>query len=329
MLFVASGLASAQSPLANAPAPTIEPEVVFIPPGDAPLPLLWQVSDADNTVYLLGSFHLLKASDYPLSGEVNDAFADAEAVFFELPPEEMNSPQLPVQMMQAAVRTDGTQLDRDLPPATASRLRDWQADNAAALQASGLTPARMQMFEPWFVGLMISLTEMGKQGLDPKLGLDQHFIAAAGFAGKRTGGFETAAQQIALLDGMDADEQLQFIDEALSQAANDDLQTLHGYWRAGDADAIWNEMGADMRSRYPKLYRHINVERNDAWVPKIEQLLAAPGTDDTLVVVGALHLLGEDGLVEKLRAKGHAVARICQHCVPRDHAPTGSGDRND
>ena len=125
-LVVASGLASAQAPPgdAPAPAPAVEPEVMFVPPGDPPLPLLWQVSDADNTVYLLGSFHLLKSGDYPLSDEVNDAFADAEAVFFELPPEEMNSPQLPVQMMQAAVRTDGTQLDRDLPPATTSRLQD-------------------------------------------------------------------------------------------------------------------------------------------------------------------------------------------------------------
>jgi uncharacterized protein YbaP (TraB family) len=315
ILVVASGFAGAQAPQVDPPAPLAAPDIVFVPPGDPPLPLLWQVSDADNTVYLLGSFHLLKPDDYPLSGDVNDAFADAEAVFFELPPEEMNSPQLPVQMMQAAVRMDGTRLDSQLPPDTAARLKQWQAANADALQASGLTPERMQMFEPWFVGLMISLTEMGKQGLDPKLGLDQHFIAAAGFAGKRTGGFETAAQQIAFLDSMQKDEQLQFIDEALSQAASDDLQTLHAYWRAGDADAIWREMGADMQARYPKLYQHINVERNEAWLPKIEQLLAAPGTDDTLGVVGALHLLGDDGVVEKLRAKGFDVERICSACV--------------
>jgi hypothetical protein len=50
-------------------------------------------------------------------------------------------------------------------------------------------------------------------------------------------------------------------------------------------------------------------------LPKIEQLLAAPGTDDTLVVVGALHLLGDDGVVEKLRAKGFDVERICSACV--------------
>src|SRR3546814_6031334 len=107
-----------QEPQADAPAPAVAaPDVVFVPPRDPPLPLLLQASDADNTVYLLGSFHLLKPDDYPLSSDVNDAFADAEAVVFEMPPEEMNSPQLPVQMMQAAVRTDGTGLDSELPPA--------------------------------------------------------------------------------------------------------------------------------------------------------------------------------------------------------------------
>ncbi|GAA3920061.1 TraB/GumN family protein [Luteimonas lutimaris] len=312
VLAIVSGLACAQAPAPAAPVPA--QDVVFVPPGDPPVPLLWKVSDEDNAVYLLGSFHLLKPDDYPLSRDANEAFADAEAVVFEMPPEEMNSPQLGLQMMQAAVRTDGTRLDSELPPATAGRLQAWLDANAQKLQASGLTPERLQMFEPWFVGLMISMTEMTRQGLDPKLGLDQHFIDAARFAGKRTGGFETGAQQIAFLDGMDREEQLQFLDEALTQAEGDELQRLHAYWRAGDADAIRDEMATDMRERFPKLYQHINVERNEAWLPKIEQMLAEPGTDDTLVVVGALHLLGEDGVVEKMRAKGYTVERVCSAC---------------
>src|SRR3546814_20375837 len=110
---------------------------------------------------------------------------------------------------------------------------------------------------------MISITEMTKQGLDPKLGLDQHFIDAADIAGKRTGGFETAAQQIEFLDGMDREEQLQFIDEALVQSASDDLQTLHAHWRAGDAEANWDETGADTRGRYPQLYGTPTADRAD------------------------------------------------------------------
>ncbi len=74
-------------------------------------------------------------------------------------------------------------------------------------------------------------------------------------------------------------------------------------------------MAAEMKRDYPALYRRINVQRNDAWLPKLEQRLARQD-DDTLVVVGALHLLGEDGVVEKLRAKGYTVERICSACRP-------------
>lgn len=283
-----------------------------------PVPLLWEVSDSDNSIYLLGSFHLLRPSDYPLAKEVDAAFADAESLLFEMAPEELASPALASQMALAAMRTDGTTLDSDLPPATVAKLKAWATANAATAGKTSLPPEMLQMFEPWFVGLTISLVEMTKQGLDPKLGLDQHFAAAAKKAGKPTAGFETGAQQIAFLDGMSREEQLQFLDDALDQAhaGSREAEQLHQAWRKGDAAAIWNGMAADMRRDYPKLYRHINVERNDAWLPRIEQRLKARGTDDTLVVVGALHLLGSDGLVEKLRARGYKVERLCSACKP-------------
>lgn len=281
-----------------------------------PVPLLWKVSDADNSVYLLGSFHLLKPGDYPLSKDVDAAFADAESLVFEIPPEEIASPELAMQMGQAAMRADGTQLDSDLSPVLAQKLKTWLAANDAGLQKTGFPPQMLQMFEPWFVGLTVSIVEMTGHGLDPKLGLDEHLAAEAKASGKPTAGLETGAQQIAFLDSMDHDEQLQFLDEALSESAEDrdEVEKLHSAWRAGDVVTLWNGMAVDMKRHYPKLYRHINIERNDAWVPKIEQRLKIPGHDDTLVVVGALHLLGSDGVVEKLRARGYKVERICSAC---------------
>ena len=282
-----------------------------------PVPLLWKVSDADNSVYLLGSFHLLKPTDYPLSSDVDAAFKDAESLVFEMTPEEMSSPALAMQMGQAALRTDGTTLNSELPPETVALLDKWLADNAAELQKMGLPPQVLQMFEPWFVGLTISITEMTKQGLDPKLGLDAHLAAQAGKAGKPTAGLETGAQQIAFLDGMGKQEQLQFLAEALSQSkdAKNETAKLHDAWREGNAELLWNDMAVKMKQEYPGLYQRINVARNDAWVPKIEKRLADPGTDDTLVVVGALHLLGPDGVVEKLRTKGYTVERVCSACA--------------
>ncbi|WRL50152.1 TraB/GumN family protein [Luteimonas sp. R10] len=285
-----------------------------------PVPLLWKVSGESGAVYLLGSFHLLKPADYPLSADVDAAFDDVGKLVFEIPPDEMNSPVLGMKMGQAAMRTDGTQLDSELPKETAAGLERWLDANAATLQKMQLTPQTMQMFEPWFVALMVTITEMTNQGLDPALGLDAHLAKRAQEAGKPTSGLETGEQQIAFLDGMDRKEQLQFLQESLESTGDEgrrEIEKLHAAWRDGDARALWEGMAAEMRQQFPALYHRINVERNDAWVPKIEAMLGEAAGGNTLVVVGALHLLGEDGVVEKLQAKGFEVERICSACAAR------------
>lgn len=277
----------------------------------APVPLLWKVSGAQGSeLYLLGSFHLLTAQDYPLSEDVDAAFDASSHLLFELSPEEMASPQLAAQMLQAAVRSDGRQLEDDLDAETWQRLQ-VHAD------ANGLPLERLAYLKPWFVGLSISLAQMQRQGLDAQAGLDRYLMTRAAEAGKPAEGLETAAAQIAMLDGMDAEEQRQLLREALEQADKGDEQgrLLHDAWRRGDEVTLWRDMAAQMRQDYPDLYQHINVERNDGWLAALQQRLQA-GQGSTLVVVGALHLLGSDGVVEKLRARGYKVERICSACAP-------------
>ena len=303
---------------AKPPAKPAQPVAAAQKPAKAPpVPLLWKVSDADSSLYLLGSFHMLQPGDYPLSKDVDAAFADSGDVVFEIPPAEMTSPALAMKMGQAALRTDGKQLDATLPAETAKRLDAWAQANADTLQKAGIPVQLLQMFEPWFVGLTVGVVEMGKQGLDPKLGLDLHFSADAQAEKKPTSGLETGDQQIAFFDGMGVKEQVQFLDETLQEAAKGGAESerLHAAWRAGDANALWNDMASDMRRDYPALYQRINVERNDAWLPKLEQRLRDSHNANTLVVVGSLHLLGSDGVVEKLRAKGYKVERICSACA--------------
>lgn len=273
-----------------------------------PVPLLWKVKgDGDSALYLLGSFHLLKSDDYPLSADVDQAFAQAQQLLFELAPDEMNSPALGAQMLQAAMRRDGRQLKDDLDEATWQKLQAYAA-------ANNLPLASLAGMKPWFVGLSIGLAEMTKQGLDPQAGLDRHLMARAAEVDKPTAGLEGAAGQIAMLDGMEPLEQRQLLAESLEQAGDgEQSRRLHDAWRRGDDAMLWKDMAQQMRQGYPQLYRRINVDRNDAWLPQLEQRLK-DGQGTTLVVVGALHLLGDDGVVEKLRARGYAVERICSAC---------------
>jgi uncharacterized protein len=310
-------LAAALLPAMAGAAAKSAPAAAPASPASPPVPLLWKVSDADNAIYLLGSFYVLKADDYPLSKDVDVAFDDAEALAFEIAPEEMTSPQLAMAMAKAALRTDGKRLDETLPPETAKAFDAWVAANGDALVKSGIPGPALQMFEPWFAGMIVSLTEMGKFGLDPANGLDMRMIQRAAGASKPATGLELGSDQIALFDGMAPDQQVQFLQESLGDAegARQEIEKLHTDWRRGDAKALWNGMAADMRAKYPALYQRINVARNDAWVPKLQRMLDDVKGKDTLVVVGSLHLLGSDGVVEKLRAKGYQVERVCSACT--------------
>ena len=275
-----------------------------------PVPLLWKVTGpGDSRVYLLGSFHLLRAQDYPLAADVDQAFAASKRVVFELSPQDMQSPQLTQKMLQAAVRTDGTELKRDLDPATWTKLQAYAT-------ANNLPLAQLQGMKPWFVGLTITLGQFTKMGLDPNLGLDRHFMQRAATAGKPTSGLEDIDTQVGVLSGMSAAEQQQMVAEALDQADKADAEgrKLHDAWRRGDDKLLWTSMAAQMRGEYPQLYKRINTERNDAWVPKLQQYLQA-GQGGTLAVVGTLHLLGDDGVVDKLKAKGFTVERVCTGCA--------------
>lgn len=272
---------------------------------EPPRPLLWKVSDGDNAVYLLGSFHLLKPGDYPLAPSTDAAFADAEQVVFELSPAEMSDPAGAARMLDTAKRSDGRTLQESLPADT------WQALEAYAATRSMPLGFYMDK-DAWLLSLVISLNEMQRLGLDPNLGLDRHFADRAVKAGKPVRGLETYDQQIALFEGMTPLEQQQALQESLDEAEQmrGEIERMHALWRAGDAEALFEETGAELKAKYPGVYKRLNSDRNLAWLPRLRAMLDDSDSDDTLVVVGAMHLLGEDGVVALLRAKGYRVERL-------------------
>lgn len=272
---------------------------------EPPKPLLWKVSDADNSVYLLGSFHLLKPSDYPLAASTDAAFDDAEQVVFELSPADLESPVLVQTMLRAALRSDGRTLEQSMSPQAWAALTNHGARR-------GLDVMSWQKFDAWFVSLLVANREMELAGLDPEQGLDKHFAARTVAAGKATRGLETIDQQIGMFDGMTPEQQRQALEDTLEEVADFEatIGEMHRLWRAGDADGLNAITGAEMKREFPSLYNRMNRDRNRAWLPELRKLLDGSHSDDTLVIVGAMHLLGEDGVVEGLRKSGYTVERM-------------------
>lgn len=277
-----------------------------------PVPLLWKVSDADNSVYLLGSFHMLMPDDYPLSGDVDVAFADAESLLFEVDPAAMTAPETIAKFQRASTYDDGRTLSQVLPASTRAKLEK-------VLAASGASIAGFDAAEPWAVNLGLVLGITQAMGFRSENGLDRHFMARAHASGKPAAGLETIDSQLAALDGTPHAEQIAGLDEFLSDPtrAVTEMRALHSAWRQGDLKALDQTFRVEMAKKSPVTYKLVNVDRNNAWLPLLEQRLRAPGKDDTLAVVGTLHLLGDDGVVEKLRAKGYKVERVCSVCAPK------------
>lgn len=273
------------------------------------IPLLWKVSDADSAVYLLGSFHLLKPEDYPLSKDIDAAFDDAQTVVFEVEPSTLTAPDTAEKFRQAAGYADGRTLSQVLPKTTRDRLQKM-------LSVSGGSVEQMDAIEPWAVTLSLVLGMTQTLGFRQDQGLDATLMKRAADTQKPVAGLETVDDQIKALDSIPMNEQVSGLDELLAnkQETMSDLVEMHDWWKRGDLKNLDEKMRVEMKQKTPVSYQLVNVARNDAWVPKIEQRLAESTQDNTLVVVGAMHLLGSDGVVDKLRAKGYKVERVCSAC---------------
>ncbi|MBF6024352.1 TraB/GumN family protein [Lysobacter niastensis] len=274
-----------------------------------PVPLLWKVSDRDNAVYLLGSFHLLKADDYPLSNDIDTALAAADKVVFEVPPEQVTDPATGEKFRVAAGFADGRTLSQVLPA-------DMREKLSRIMAMSGASIDQLDSYEPWFVNLSLMLGVSQSLGFSPDKGLDQYLMQQAAAVNKPTGGLETMELQFQVLDSAPMTEQISSLREFLDRPQDMPgmLTDLHQAWRDGNVARLDELSRKEMQEKTPQTYRQINIERNDAWVPKIRGMLDGVKKGDTLVVVGALHLLGQDGVVEKLRGHGYTIERVCTAC---------------
>jgi uncharacterized protein YbaP (TraB family) len=154
--------------------------------------------------------------------------------------------------------------------------------------------------------MMLMQLELAERGFRPELGIEQRIAERAERDDKPIQGLETPASQFALLGGLPLSEQKRFLEMTLEDTSDldEELEALLAAWRSGDATALARVL-ADAYDEFPELYGPLTEDRNRAWVKQLEPLL--DDRDDYLVVVGALHLVGRNSVVDLLRSRGHTV----------------------
>jgi uncharacterized protein len=257
---------------------------------------VWAIRGAHNTVYLAGSVHLLPTAQATLPAGLLRAYADSSRLVMEIDLGRLDPQQLGNWILEHGRLPAGTTLS-----AVIGAERYGEVTHAAG--DFGLPQQALDDQAPWVVAIELTDLEYLKLGFDPEQGVEQQLVQRARTDGKATGGLETVDAELGSLVGLSQADQVRLLDQTLKELGEpqSELQDIVSAWRSGDAPRLAKLLAGEYRE-FPGLYRPLVTERNRLWLPQIEQMLA--GNDNCLVVVGALHLVGDGGLLELLRRDG-------------------------
>lgn len=265
---------------------------------------LWKASSKVNTIHLFGSIHFGSTEMYPLPDVVTRAYDSSDALIVEVNTRQANPDAMAVTLLQSGSYPEGETAQSHLSPET------WeQLTRTAKKQRLDLT--KLQNQKPWLIALSLATLAIQKSGFSPEFGVDQYFITGAE-GRKPILELESAQQQMNLLSTFSMIEQNRLLKETLDQLdqATVYFRSLLEAWQTGDAsrlkDLVQSEIDTDPDAK--KLYDALFTKRNHAMTDKIIKLSESGGS--YFVVVGAGHLVGQEGIVELLRGKGYEVTQL-------------------
>lgn len=263
---------------------------------------VWKVSKDGNQLFVAGTIHVLSKADYPLPAAFEVAYRQASLVVLETDLELMKGPKAQQQLLQMMVYNDGRTLQQVLDRQTMAELEQY-------LAGRGIPVANVQRFKPGMLALTLTVMELQRLGLG-EAGVDAVYHARALADHKVLGQLESVEQQLEFIASLGQGQENEVISHTLRELKELPavMQSLKEVWRNGDIRKLDELSLAPFRDGFPALYASLIVARNKAWVPQIEALLATGEVE--LVLVGALHLAGDEGVLSLLAKRGYSVQQL-------------------
>ena len=250
-------------------------------------PALWVVKDADTTIYLFGTVHVLKPGLSWFDEAVKAAFDKSDTVVLEMIEPDAATMQGLIMKTAMAPASD--------PALTAKLPEASRAPYTAALADLGMPASALDRFQPWFAGMTLSIAPLQKLGYDPQSGAERTITDAAKAAKKELVGLETAEEQLGFFSTLPADLQVKYLVNTVNEYKNVGplIDKMVAQWSAGDPDALGKTMNEEMR-KTPEVGKVLLSDRNARWADWISARMAKPGT--VFIAVGAGHLAGSDSV---------------------------------
>jgi uncharacterized protein YbaP (TraB family) len=255
---------------------------------------VWAIKGAHNTVYLAGSVHLLRESDSRLPAAFAQAYADSAALVMEIDINDIGS------MDPMGLLGTGMSEDEDLSTVLGKARFEKVSKQFAEL---GVPVEVLERLQPWMAAMMLEQLQLLKLGFNPESGVEKQLAAHAAGDHKEITGLETIQDQLGMLANMSKPDQIKFLDLTLEemQEAQTETDSLLKAWRNGDAHKLAGMLSEEYNAA-PALYSRLVTDRNRNWIPQLERLLKAD--KNYMVIVGTLHIVGRNGLLDLLKADG-------------------------
>ncbi|WP_323060002.1 TraB/GumN family protein [Aeromonas hydrophila] len=265
-------------------------------------PAFYKVSKGDQQHWLLGSIHAGKPSLYPLPDPIERAWLQSRALVLEVDLTHISQQQW--QEMGAITRlVDGKTLKEHVPLALYRR-------TIIAAGQNGLTENMLAPLRPWFAAITLTQAALERTDFSSALGVDQHFAKQAGDSGKPIIGFETLLEQLGYLASV-GDNQTLMLESTLDELPELErgFREVMKAWEEGDEATLINLLKSEMAP--PKLQAWLEqtllAERNHNWLKKWSTL-----PNESYIVVGALHLYGDQGLLALLEQQGWRITPLTE-----------------
>jgi uncharacterized protein len=258
---------------------------------------LWAVKSPGCTAYLLGSIHMLSRGSYPLDARVEKAYASCSKVVFEADVDEAGTEKVQKAMLRRGTYPKGQSIRKNLSAKTYVELQE-------KCKSLSLDGSRFDQVKPWLVSVILASINLKQLGYSPQDGIDAYFLRKAGIDDKKTIFLESAGNQINLVAQTLSGKQEELLKQTLEEldVVRQNSSDLEKAWRRGDAVRV-EEITRMSLKGYPEIEKKLFTERNAAWVSKIDKLLFEK--EDVFIIVGAAHLVGNNGVLELLTQKGY------------------------
>ena len=274
----------------------------------------WLAERDGDRITVIGTYHL----DDPRHAATVDRFAPeiaaASLLLVEAGPEEEKALQQHIgRDPSVMVITDGPALNQILSAETWDRL-------AEAARARGVPPFMAAKFRPWYITVLLAVPPCAMEAMADPNGLDARLIDSASASGIPVRALEPYDTVFSIFGAMSESDQIAMIEQtlAMEDSITDFSETLADAYFDGDGRLMW-ELMRHMSYDAPGYTREqVDAEmavleellmnsRNRAWIPVIEEA-AAEGP--LVVAFGALHLSGEEGVLNLLQRNGWTVTPL-------------------